>query len=649
MAEDAPLIDRALFFGDPEITSPVLSPDGACIAFVRPFEKVRNLWVKRTEEPFSAAKRITNDLKRAVDFFRWSRDSKYVLFFQDQGGDENYNIYAIAVADVLSYGGIPEARNLTSAKGIAAAIYALPRTEPDIIYAGLNDRDKSWHDLYRIKISTGARELVRKNEDRVISWHFDTEDRLRLAKRIAADGKKEILRVDGDGLAPLYATSIFENCFVHRFHPDNRRVYLTTDKGERNFTELALLDAETGVEETVEADPENRTDIWSLLFSDRDDRLLATIYNREKISYDWKDAGWKGDDAWLRAQLPGLSLSFDSATADEQRWIVKAYGDDNPGDVYLFDRAARSLNLLFHLREDLPQAALSHQEPISYASSDGRVIPAYLTLPKGRAAKNLPLVVFPHGGPWSRDNWGFNGILQFLANRGYAVLQPNFRGSIGYGKDFLNAGNGEWGDRMQDDLTWGVKYLVDTGIADAKRVAIAGISYGGYATLAGVAFTPDVYAAAVAIVAPANLLTLLASFPPYWESIRTTFYFRMGDPRTPDGEAQLKRQSPLFSADKIRTPLMVVQGANDPRVTQNESDQIVEALHARGFPVEYLVAPDEGHGFSGETNKMAMFAAIEAFLARHLGGRCQAGVPGDVAQRLEELHVDPALVRGKTQ
>ena len=647
MAEDVPLIDRALFFGDPEITAPALSPDGAFIAFVRPFDKIRNLWVRRVDAPFSAAKRITDDRRRAVDFFRWSRDSKYILFYQDQGGDENFNIYALDIRDALSKDGVPEARNLTAAKGIAAVIHALPRAEPDIIYAGLNDRDKSWHDLYRIRISTGARELVRENDARVVSWHFDTSDRLRLARRITADGTKEILRVDGDRLAPLYTANIFENCVAHRFHPDNRRVYLTTDKGARNFTELALLNVDTGAEETIESDPEKRTDIWNLLFSEADDRLLATVYNREKVSYAWKDEGWKADGDWLIQKLPGKCLSFESSTADGKRWIVRAYGDDDPGGVYLFERGGRALTLLFQLREDLPQAALSKQQPISYASSDGRNIPAYLTLPKGQPPKNLPLVVFPHGGPWSRDNWAFNGMAQFLANRGYAVLQPNFRGSTGYGKDFLNAGNGEWGDRMQDDLTWGVKHLVDSGVADAKRVAIAGVSYGGYATLAGVAFTPGLYACAVAIVAPSNLLTLLSSFPPYWESIRATFYERMGNPTTAQGEAKLKRQSPLFSADKIRTPLMVVQGANDPRVTRNESDQIVAALHARGFPVEYLVAPDEGHGFSGETNKMAMCAAMESFFARHLGGRCQAHTPDDVAQRLESLRVEPKTVKGK--
>src|SRR4029453_2849556 len=279
-----------------------------------------------------------------------------------------------------------------------------------------------------------------------------------------------------------------------------------------------------------------------------------------------------------------------------------------------------------------------------YKSSDGLEIPAYLTLPKGVPAKNLPMVVFPHGGPWGRDYWGYNSFAQFLANRGYAVLMPNFRAATGYGKKFLDAGNKQWGDKMQDDITWGVKYLVSEGIVDAKHVGIMGGSYGGYATLAGVAFTPDLYAAAVSIVGPSNLITLLNSIPPYWESIRKLFYLRMGDPNTPEGKAQLLRQSPLTHADKIKTPLMVVQGANDPRVNKRESDQIVIALRDRGFPVEYMVAPDEGHGFQRPVNNMAMFALAEKFLAKYLGGRYQESMTPEVAKRLQEITVDPKTV-----
>jgi dienelactone hydrolase len=283
-------------------------------------------------------------------------------------------------------------------------------------------------------------------------------------------------------------------------------------------------------------------------------------------------------------------------------------------------------------------------QPIRYKSSDGLEIPAYLTIPKGVNPKNLAVIVHPHGGPWGRDAWGYHALVQFFANRGYAVLQPNFRASTGYGKKFLNAGNLQWGDKMQDDITWGVKYLVEKGIADSKRIGIMGGSYGGYATLAGVAFTPDLYAAAVAYVAPSNLITLLESIPPYWEQIRAMFYKRMGNPNTPDGKAQLERQSPLNSAARIKTPLLVVQGANDPRVNKRESDQIVIALRERKFPVEYIVAPDEGHGFARPVNNMALYAATEKFLARYLGGRFQEGGTPETMTRLKEITVDPATV-----
>jgi dipeptidyl aminopeptidase/acylaminoacyl peptidase len=279
-------------------------------------------------------------------------------------------------------------------------------------------------------------------------------------------------------------------------------------------------------------------------------------------------------------------------------------------------------------------------KPIRYKSSDDLEIPGYLVLPKGVAPKNLPVVVFPHGGPWGRDSWGYNSYAQFFANRGYAVLMPNFRASDGYGKKFLDAGNKEWGEKMQDDITWGVKYLINQGIADPKHIGIMGGSYGGYATLAGVTFTPDLYAAAVSIVGPSNLITLLNSIPPYWESIRKTFYLRMGDPTTEEGKQQLIRQSPLTYVAKIKTPLMVVQGANDPRVNKAESEQIVTALRQRGFPVEYILAPDEGHGFARPVNNMAMLAAAEKFLATYLGGRYQQTMTPEVQKRLGEITVD---------
>jgi dienelactone hydrolase len=323
---------------------------------------------------------------------------------------------------------------------------------------------------------------------------------------------------------------------------------------------------------------------------------------------------------------------------------VSATSDNEPGETYLFDRRSRQLTPQYRIREKLPRQHLASMKAVRYTSVDGLEIPAFLTLPKGVPAKNLPAVLVPHGGPWARDSWGYSSLPQFLANRGYAVLQMNFRGSTGYGKQFLNAGNNQWGDKMQDDVTAGAKYLIAEGIADPKRIGIMGGSYGGYATLAGVAFTPDLYSAGVSIVGPSNLITLLETIPPYWEAGRKIFHKRMGDPTTPEGRKQLERQSPLNSVARIKTPLLVAQGANDPRVKQAESDQIVVALRDRDFPVEYLVAPDEGHGFARPVNSMALFAAAEKFLAKHLKGRYQEDMKPEVTARLKEIAVDPRVV-----
>lgn len=640
-AQAPPIIDRELFFGDPEIAGAQISPDGAYIAFIKPFKGTRNIWVKRTTEPFSSAKPITADTARPIPAYFWSRDGKYVLFVQDKGGDENYNVYAVNPADSPASGqDVPAARNLTDVKGVRAVIYSVPRTEPDAIYVGINDRDPAWHDLYKVKISTGERSLLRKNTERVTAWYFDLKDHLRLATRSAENGDTEVLRVDANGFTKVYSCNVFENCGPVRYHKDGERVYFVTNKGNSDLVALELFNPATGKEELVESDPLKRVDFGNASFSEVTDDLISTSYDDERERIYWKDKQWEADYKFLQKQFPGKEISAGSTTKDEKLAIVSAHSDTDPGATYLFDRSTKKLTLQYRIREKLNRDYLAPMKAVRYPSSDGLEIPAYLTLPKGVEAKNLPVIIFPHGGPWYRDSWGYNAFAQFLANRGYAVLQPNFRGSTGYGKKFIDAGNKQWGQKMQDDLTWGAKYLIAQGIADPKRVGIMGGSYGGYATLAGVTFTPDVYAVAVSIVGPSNLITLVESFPPYWEQIRKLFYERMGDPNTPEGKAQLDRQSPLNSAARIKTPLLVIQGANDPRVNKRESDQIVIALRDRGFPVEYLVAPDEGHGFARPVNNMAMFAASEKFLAKYLGGRYQETMTPEVSQRLKEISVD---------
>lgn len=645
------LVDRELFFDNPEIAGSQLSPDGKFISFTKPYKGVMNVWVKKFDEPFDAARPVTADQARPVRSYFWSRDGKYILYVQDKGGDENFNIYAVNPSEANAPGmEVPENRDLTNLKGVRVLIYSVPKSDPDAMYVGLNDRDPAWHDLYKMKISTGERELIRQNsaEDRITGWIFDWDDKLRLASRSNMDGTNELLRVDEKGFTPIYETNVFEQAYPVAFQKDNKRFYMVTNKGgDRDLSQLVLFDPETLKEEFVESDPMKRVDFGDAAISEVSREIIFTSYEDEKERLYFKDKSYEADYNLIKKELPGVEFYFSRPTADERFWIIGAYSDVDPGTTYLYDRMTKKLTFQYKPRPNIPVKDMAPMTAIRYKSSDGLEIPAYLTLPKGVEAKNLPLIVMPHGGPWGRSGWGFNSYAQFLANRGYAVLDPNFRASTGYGKKFIDAGNNEWGQKMQDDITWGVKYLVDQGIADPKRIGIMGGSYGGYATLAGLAFTPDVYACGVSIVGPSNLITLLNSIPPYWESIRKVFHLRMGDPGTPEGLAQLEKQSPLNSATRIKAPLLVVQGANDPRVNKFESDQIVVALRERGFAVEYIVAPDEGHGFARPVNNMAMLAAAEKFLAKHLGGRYQESMKPEVATRLKEITVDPASVELK--
>lgn len=644
-AQQPPLIDREIFFGNPEYAGAQISPDGKYISFIKPLKDVRNVWVKGIDEPFEKARPLTAEKKRPVSGYFWSWDSKYILFTKDNDGDENFNVFAVDPSAAPAAGSeVPAPTNLTNATGVRTFIYEVPETEPDFIYIGINDRDKSWHDLYKVQISTGTKTLLRENKDRLTGWVFDNSGKVRMATRSAQDGSTEILRVDGDKFTTVYTCGVFESCGPVNFAKDDKRVYMISNKGNRDLIQLVIFDPATGKEELVEQDPLGRVDFGNASFSNVTKELIATSYNDDRVRIYFKDKAFQKDYDLIKKRLGDREISFGSSTRDESKFIVSTFSDVDPGTVWIFDRKSKNLSTLYQVREKLDRKALSPMTPVRYKSSDGLEIPAYLTIPKGTTGKNLPAIILPHGGPWGRDSWGYSSLAQFLANRGYAVLQPNFRASTGFGKKFLDAGNNQWGEKMQDDITWGVKYLVDQGIADPKRVGIMGGSYGGYATLAGVTFTPDLYAAAVAIVAPSNLNTLLKAIPPYWESIRTLFAKRMGDPNTPEGRAQLDRQSPLNSADKIKTPLMVVQGANDPRVNKREADQIVIALRDRGYPVQYLLADDEGHGFQRPVNNMAMFAASEKFLAKYLGGRFQETMTPEVMKRLGEITVDPKTV-----
>lgn len=639
-----PLIDREVIFGNPEIAAAELSPDGKFVAFLKPWKDTRNVYVKAVGEPFSAARLLTTETKRPVAGYFWTRDSKYILYAKDNAGDENFNVYAVDPSAQLDPSAdAPPSRDLTGLKGVRVMLYEAPKSDPDVVYIGLNDRDKAWHDLYKLKISTGEKTLIRKNTDRITGWVFDLKGQLRLATRSAENGDTEILRADQDGFTKVYSCSVFETCGPLHFQPGNQRVYMQTNK-DAELISLVLFDPQTGKTEMVESDPLGKVDFGGALFSESTDELVETWYFADRVKTYYRDKAYGADVHWIEKRFPGHEIKLVSRTKDERFWLAMAVSDTEPGQTLLFDRKTHALTPQFKIWEKLPRADLAQMKSVTYKSSDGLEIPAYLTLPKGIPAKNLPTLIIPHGGPWGRDQWGYHPLAQFFANRGYAVLMPNFRASTGYGRKFLDAGNLQWGRKMQDDLTWGVKYLVSEGIADPKRVGILGGSYGGYATLAGAAFTPDLYAAAVDIVGPSNLITLLDSIPPYWEPIRKLFYMRMGDPNTTEGKNLLMEESPLNSADKIKTPLLVAQGANDPRVNRREAEQIVIALRDRGFAVEYILAPDEGHGFARPVNNLALYMESEKFLAQHLGGRYQEGGTTEVVARLKEITVDPKSV-----
>ena len=637
-----PLVDLEVFFGNPQLAYSALSPDGKFISIGKPIDGIMNVWVRRADQTWDEAWPVTNERDRPVIQYFWSNDGKYILYVQDDGGDENFRVYAVDPAEKPAEGElVPPARDLTPYEEMQARIIVVPENSPGQILIGMNDRNPQLHDVYRLDLEAGARELVFQNDANVAGWMADLEGNLRLGFRVTEDGGSEILRVDGSELTPIYTCTVDETCNPIQFHKNGKQVYMATNKGDRDLAELVLLDPETGETEFVERDPEGKVDFTNAIFSRATDELIATSYNGARLRIYPKDPSFEQDLANIRKALPRGDLFFRQPTKDDRLWIVKPIVDTDEAPNYLYDRATGEVELLYRPNPDIPVEHMAEMEPVSYTARDGTEIPAYLTLPKGVKPSNLATVIMPHGGPWARDVWGFNPLAQLLANRGYAVLQPNFRGSTGYGKRFLELGNEGWGTGdMQHDITDGAEWLVEKGIADPDRIAIMGGSYGGYATLAGVTFTPDLYAAGVSIVGPSSIITLLNSIPPYWVPIVKMFHARVGDPEDPNDLERLRAQSPLYSAEDITAPLMVIQGANDPRVKKAESDQIVIALRDLGRTVEYLVAADEGHGFANEVNNLASYAAIERFLAENVGGRYQKEIRPEIAEKLDELTVD---------
>jgi dipeptidyl aminopeptidase/acylaminoacyl peptidase len=604
-----PLIPRALLFANPTYSAPDLSPDGTRLAYLAPSGGALNVWVRTLGEDDDRV--LTHDTHRGILAFTWAENGELLLYLQDLDGDENWHLYAIPVE-----GGEPH--NLTPFDGAQARFMGLERSFEDEVLIGLNDRVAAYHDLYRINVRTGERTLVVLND---IDAGWITADHLwqaRLAMVSRSDGAFVVMERSletgewSERLAIEPQDSVTTG--VIGFAGDNRTAYLLSSIGA-NTTELGSLDLQTGEETRVFGDP--HYDVSDVLLNPLTYALEGVQVLRERAEWTLFDPTVAEDFEALRALHAGELSVIDRDHADEN-WLVEYYEDTSPAVYYHYHRPTREGRFLFAAQPDLEGQPLAPMRPISYTARDGLVVHGYLTQPLYGAPPH-PLVLLVHGGPWARDAWGYDPLVQWLANRGYAVLQPNFRGSTGYGKAFVNAGDREWGRAMQDDLSDAVAWAVAEGVTRADSVCIFGASYGGYATLAGLTFTPDLYACGVDLVGPSNLFTLLASIPPYWESIRMLFYARVGDPER-DVDL-LRAASPLFHVERLRAPLLIGQGANDPRVAQAESDQIVAAMQERGIPVTYALFGDEGHGFQRDENQRAFVAIAEAFLATHLGGR----------------------------
>jgi dipeptidyl aminopeptidase/acylaminoacyl peptidase len=618
---ETPLIERRRLFGNPSRAGAQISPDGRWLSWHAPRDEVLNIWVAPVSDP-SAAKPVTAERVRPIRAHYWAPDSAQVLFINDKGGDENFKLYGVAPT-----GG--ETRTLTPFDETQARIQSMSRLVKDRILLALNNRDARWHDLHELDLATGALTLVFQN-DGFADFLVDRRLRLCGGARPRPDGGVDYHRIK-DGVvdpSPFSSVDLDDTLTTNplRYTTDGRTLYWL-DARERDTAALIAEDVASGARTVVADDP--RVDIAGALFNPQTG--VAEAYPVNYLRSEWValDPHVGEDLAFLKGALEG-DISIASRTDADDVWVVGVDPVIAPPAAYLYDRKARRVTQLYVTRPELADAPLVALRPVEIRSRDGLVQPSYLTLPsqsepdvQGRPARPVPMVLLPHGGPWGRGLSGYNPFHQFLANRGYAVLSPNFRGSTGFGRAFMAAGNREWGAKMHDDLLDAVQWAVEQKITTADKVAIMGGSYGGYCVLAGLAFTPEVFACGVDIVGPANLNTLLTSIPDYWEAMREQLYQRVGDPRTPDGAALLKERSPLTRAEDIRRPLLIGQGANDPRVKQAESDQIVQAMEARQIPVTYVLFPDEGHGFARPENNIAFLAVAENFLARTLGGRAE--------------------------
>lgn len=592
-----------------------LSEDGRMLGFMQPAlgeggpNKRLNIFVQRLEgaKPVGEPRQVTRESARDISNYFW-KGGDTVLYVKDFGGDENFHVVAVDV-------NAGKVTDLTPHTGARASIVDPLVDDAQHVLVQHNARDKRAFDVYRVNVKTGAETLVARNPGNYVSWGTDHRGRLRLAVQSDGVNNTVLHRADeGAAFAPIIRTDFRTSVDPLFFDFDDKRFYANSNRG-RDKSALVLVDpARPDAEQVV--DQHDKVDLASAAYSRERKVLTEAAYTVDKPQRRVFDPVMRGIYERIERKLPGYWITLQSHTRAEDKYIVASTNDRTPGSRWLYDVKSDGLAKLVDINPALPEAHMAFMKPVSYRARDGLEIPAYLTLPPGKPAKDLACIVNPHGGPWARDGWGFNPEVQFLANRGFCVLQMNFRGSTGYGRAFWEASFGQWGLKMQDDVTDGARWLVAQGIADPKRLGIYGASYGGYATLAGVTFTPDVYAAAVDYVGVSNLFTFMNTIPPYWEPFRQQMYAMVGDPER--DKARMAATSPVMHVDRIRTPLFIAQGAKDPRVNKAESDQVVEALRKRGVEVQYMVKDNEGHGFANEENRFEFYGAMENFFRRHL-------------------------------
>jgi dipeptidyl aminopeptidase/acylaminoacyl peptidase len=617
-AAETALIPREILFGNPDRASPQISPDGTRLAFLAPVNGVLNVWVGPAGQP-DQAKPVTNDTSRGIRRYFWAYTNGHIIYMQDKGGDENWRVYSVDLAK-------GDVKDLTPFEKVAAQVQEVSHKVPDEIVVGLNNRNAQYHDLHRVNIRTGQMDLLAENNE-YAGYVTDDDYKVRFAMKMTPDGGSEIYKPTTQGNWESFMKIGMEDSMTTSplgLDKSGNTLFMLDSRG-RNTAALAALNIADGKAKIM---GENKqADVSGALSHPTENNIQAYSSNFDRVKWTVLDPAIEGDFKYLATVAEG-DFNVGSRTLDDTKWVVSYMMDNGPVRFYLYDRPSKKATFLFTNNERLADVQLAKMNPVIIKSRDGMNLVSYLTLPanegnprKLRPDKPLPLVLFVHGGPWARDSWGLNGSHQWLANRGYAVLSVNYRGSTGFGKGFINASNMEWAGKMHDDLIDAVNWAVEEKIADKNKVAIMGGSYGGYATLVGLTFTPDVFACGVDIVGPSNLVTLLNTIPPYWAPMIETFTKRVGDHRTDEGKSLLNQRSPLTFVDRIKKPLLIGQGANDPRVKQSEADQIVKAMKDKNIPVTYVLYPDEGHGFARPENRMSFNAVAEAFLAQHLGGR----------------------------